>query len=313
MALARDGSSGLFAAAAGGTLQLAGYLLLAVALMMLDHHNSWLPRLRGSMAVVVEPAWRLAGAPARWAGELRENLTTRASLRDENSKLREALLLANVRIAHMQALVRQNSQLKRLLDAAESLRMQGQLARVIDIDLDPYRRRLVLNRGARQGVRVGQPVVDAHGVMGQVIEALPDTSVVMLITDPSAALPVIDARSGVRALAFGTGTEAVLSLPSLPINADVRTGDQLLTSGLGGRFPAGFPVGTVTATAPNVAGNYLHADARPSARLNRSDQVLLLRDLAEPVGPPAPAEQAGPPASLLGPGPAHAASAGAQR
>ncbi len=304
MALSREGSTSLFAASPGGTLRLAGYLLLAVALMMLDHHNDWLPRVRNATALAVEPAWRLAGMPARWLGDLRETLAEKSSLRSENRKLRDALLLANVRIARMQALVRQNDQLKRLLDAADSLRMQGQLARVIDIDLDPYRRRLVLDRGAREGVRVGQAAVDAHGVMGQVIEALPNTAVLMLVTDPSSALPVIDARSGVRAVAYGSGSGDLLSLPDLPINADIKVGDSLLTSGLGGRFPAGFPAATVVSIAPDRSGSYLRAEARPAARLNRSDQVLLLRDLAEPMGPPAPVRDAGPPASLIGPAPA---------
>ena len=301
MVLSRDGSASLFAASAGGTLRLAGYLLLAVALMMLDHHDDWLPRVRSATALAVEPAWRLAGAPARWLSDIRENLTAQSSLRRENRELRDALLLANVRIARMQALVRQNDQLKRLLDAAETLRMQGQLARVIDIDLDPYRRRIVIDRGARQGVHIGQPVVDAHGVMGQVIEVLPDTAVVLLVTDPSAALPVLDARSGVRALAYGSGHGDQLELPNLAINADVRVGDELLSSGLGGRFPAGFPVARVTALTPDRSGSYLRVAARPLAHLNRSDHVLLLRDLAEPVGPPPPASRVGPPAMLLGP------------
>ncbi len=301
MALSRDGSPGWSASAAGGTLRLAGYLLLAGALMMLDRHNAWLPRLRSSGDMVVQPLWRLAGAPAQWFEDARVRLTSQAALRSENAKLRDALLLANVRIARMRALVRQNDQLKRLLDAAEMLRMQGQLARVIDIDLDPNHGRIVINRGARQGVRVGQPVVDSHGVMGQVMEVLPDTAVVLLITDPSGALPVTDARSGVRALAYGSGRGERLELPNLPINADVRVGDELLSSGLGGRFPSGFPVALVTALAPDRSDSYLRAEARPLAHLNRSDHVLLLRDLAEPFGPPAPATTAGPPGALVRP------------
>lgn len=301
MALSRDGSPGWSAVGGGGTLRLAAYLLLAGALMMLDHRNAWLPRLRAASALLVQPLWRLAGAPAQWYEDARQHLASQASLRAENGKLRDALLLANVRIARMQALVRQNDQLRRLLDAAETLRMQGQLARVIDIDLDPYRRRIVIDRGARQGVHIGQPVVDAHGVMGQVIEVLPDTAVVLLVTDPSAALPVLDARSGVRALAYGSGHGDQLELPNLAINADVRVGDELLSSGLGGRFPAGFPVATVTALTPDRSGSYLRVASRPLAHLNRSDHVLLLRDLAEPVGPPPPASRVGPPAMLLGP------------
>ena len=308
MALTRDGPRSLGEAATGGTLRLAGYLLLGVMLMMFDHRNGWLPRLRGGAAMLVQPAWRLAATPGRLVEDARRQLASAAYLRRENARLRDNLLLANVRIARMQALVRQNRQLKRLLDAVQSLQMQGQLARVMDIDLDPFRRRMVINRGARQGVHVGQPVVDAHGVMGQVTEVLPDTAVVLLVTDPSSALPVVDARSGVRTLAYGAGRGDLLDLPDLPVTADVRVGDELLSSGLGGRFPAGFPVGRITALKPDASGSYLRAVARPLAHLDRSDHVLLLRDLAEPFGPPAPAPAVGPPAALLGPAAAGSAA-----
>ncbi len=304
MALARGEGARGTAEPAGATLRLAGWLLLGIALMMLDHYNHWMPRLRAATAVVVQPVWRLAGLPGKLYEDASAHLASNASLRGENARLHDALLLANVRIARMQALVRQNQQLKRLLDAARSLGMQGQLARVVDIDLDPYRRRLVIDRGSNQDVHVGQPVVDAHGVMGQVIEALPDTAVVMLISDPSSALPVVDARSGVRMLAHGAGRGDLLELPNLPINADVRVGDELLSSGLGGRFPAGFPVARITALAPDASAAYLRGTAQPLAHLDRSDHVLLLHDLPQPFGPPAPAPQYGPPSSLAGPAPA---------
>jgi rod shape-determining protein MreC len=135
--------------------------------------------------------------------------------------------------------------------------------------------------GARDGVKPGQPVIDAHGVMGQVIETLPTTSVVMLVTDPNNALPVTVERTGLRTIAYGS-----------------RDGDRLLTSGLGGRFPPGFPVGEITRVSPAATGMFLEAQAQPSADINRSNDVLLLHDQAEPVGPPEPVAPAGPPADL---------------
>jgi rod shape-determining protein MreC len=117
----------------------------------------------------------------------------------------------------------------------------------------------------------------------------------MLVTDPDDALPVVVERTGLRTIAYGSRSGAQLALPTIPMAADVRVGDKLLTSGLGGRFPEGFPVGEVTSVAPAASGMFLEARANPSADLDRSDEVLVLHDLAEPVGPPPPPSPAGPP------------------
>jgi rod shape-determining protein MreC len=141
-------------------------------------------------------------------------------------------------------------------------------------------------------------VIDSHGVMGQVIETLPHASVAMLVIDPDHAVPVMVTRTGLRGIAHGTGDPGQLVVPNLPLSSDVRTGDQLVTSGLGGRFPGGFPVGTVTRLERDPSGMFLQALVKPAAELDRSGEVLLLRDQPDPVGPPAPAPEVGPPASL---------------
>jgi rod shape-determining protein MreC len=138
-------------------------------------------------------------------------------------------------------------------------------------------------------------VIDAHGVMGQIIDVLPTSSAVMLVTDPDDALPVVVERTGLRTIAYGSRNGEQLALPTIPMAADVRVGDKLLTSGLGGRFPEGFPVGEVTSVGPAASGMFLEARANPSADLDRSDEVLVLHDLAEPAGPPPPPSPAGPP------------------
>jgi rod shape-determining protein MreC len=156
----------------------------------------------------------------------------------------------------------------------------------------------MLGVGANNGIHVGQPVIDAHGVMGQVVHVLPSTSVVMLVTDPAHAIPVTIERTGLRTIAYGTRDGGSLSLPNIPVAADVRVGDRLVTSGLGGRFPPGFPVGTVKRVQPATTGMFLDASAAPAADIGRSEDVLLLHDQAEPVGPPPPATTVGPPTSL---------------
>jgi rod shape-determining protein MreC len=290
-------SSPLFAGSTG-TLRLIGYLALAMVLMVLDHRNGWMWRIRYGAAVAVEPLYRLAGLPVEGMRTLSVAFADRQRLTVQNQRLREDLLLANAKLNRMAAVAQQNEHLKELLDTQRSLELNVQLARVVGVDLGAYRHRLLLNVGARDGVKPGQPVIDARGVMGQVIETLPTTAVVMLITDPNNALPVTIERTGLRTIAYGSRDGDRLVLPTIPMAADVREGDRLLTSGLGGRFPPGFPVGEITRVVPAATGMFLEAQAQPSADINRSEDVLLLHDQAEPVGPPEPVSPMGPPADL---------------
>lgn len=296
MARARDESSPLFAGNAAGTLRLIFYLALALVLMVLDHRNGWLWRLRYATATVVEPVYRLAGLPAVGVRNLSVAFADRQRLTEQNQRLREDLLLANAKLNRMAAVAEQNQRLKELLDTQHSLELNVQLARVIGVDLGAYSYRMTLNLGARDGVKAGQPVIDAHGVIGQVKEVLPTTSVVMLVTDPAHAIPVVIDRSGLRTVAYGFRDQ--LMLPNIPLAADVRVGDHLLTSGLGGRFPPGFPVGDVQSVAPSANGMFQVAQAQPAADINRSEDVLLLRDQAEPDGPPTLLKPMGPPGDL---------------
>ncbi len=298
MARARDDSSPLFAGNAARTLRLIVYLALAVVLMVLDQRDGWLWRLRSAASMVVEPVYRLAGLPAAGVHTLGVAFSDRQHLTSQNQRLREDLLLANAKLNRMAAVAEQNERLKQLLDTQHSLALNVQLARVIGVDLGAYRYQLTLNMGARDGIRPGQPVIDAHGVMGQVKEVLPHTAVVMLITDPSHAIPVTIARTGLRSVAYGTRDGDQLSLPNLPLAADVRAGDKLLTSGIGGRFPPGFPVGRVKHVSRAATGMFQVALAEPAADIDRSTDVLLLHDQAEPEGPPDLPKPIGPPRAL---------------
>jgi rod shape-determining protein MreC len=301
VARARDASSPLFAGNAAGTLRLIVYLALAMVIMVLDHRNGWLWRARGAASWVVEPVYRLANLPGAGVRSLTVAFADRKLLTEQNQRLREDLLLANARLNRMAGVAEQNQHLKQLLDTRRSLELNVQLARVVGVDLGAAQQRLVINLGARDGVKPGQPVIDAHGVMGQVVEVLPTTAVVMLVTDPAHAMPVVVERSGLRTVAYGARDGNGMALPNIPLAADVRVGDRLLTSGLGGRFPPGFPVGTVTAVAPGASGMFRVAQVQPAADIDRSEDVLLLHDQAEPAGPPPPPVPAGPPASLAMP------------
>ncbi|GAA3934803.1 rod shape-determining protein MreC [Luteimonas lutimaris] len=264
-----------------GTLRLLTYLALAVALLVLDHRGGWLTRIRAQANVAVQPLWWLAGLPARLGDSVREDAVTRATLAEDNRRLRNALLVSGARQARLQVAAAENARLRGLLGAAERGGLDVQLAPILDIDLDPTRQRLMLDAGSNDGVRVGQSVIDAGGLVGQIIAVTQATATVLLITDPDHAVPVLVGRNGVRLVAYGLGRSDQLELSNIPLSADVKVGDAIITSGLGGRFPPGFPVGTVVALRPDDSRAFLVAELKPAARLDRGRDVLLLRQVAE--------------------------------
>lgn len=260
-----------------GTLRLLAYLALAVALIVLDHRGGWLNQLRARSAVAVQPLWWLAGLPARMGDALNDSAVTRTRLAQENRVLRNALLVSGARVARLQTAAAENARLRGLLGAAQRGGLDVQLVPILDIDLDPTRQRLVLDAGSRDGVAVGQSVIDAGGLVGQIIAVRPGTATVLLLTDPDHAVPVMVGRSGVRLVAYGKGRSDRLELANIPLSSDVRVGDTAVTSGLGGRFPAGFPVGTITALHPDDSHAFLVGDLTPAAQLDRGRDVLLLK------------------------------------
>lgn len=298
MALTRTDNAPLFTADAANTLRLIGYLAVAIVLMVADHRGGYLTRLRYSLSIAVEPMYHLAALPARLAREGRLALADRERLTEANNKLSQDLLLAQARLNRLSEVREQNQRLQELLSVQRSLDLGVQLARIVDVDTDPFRHRLIVNAGANQGVAIGEAVLDAYGVMGQVVEVLPNTATVMLITDAAHALPVAVERTGMRVIAYGSRKSGTLELPNVPISADLKVGDRLLTSGLGGHFPAGFPVGTIREISNDASGMFAAALVTPSAALDRSGEVLILHQLVDPMGPPAPAASAGPPSAL---------------
>ena len=224
-----------------GTLRLLAYLALSVVLIMLDHRGGWLSQARQQAALMVQPLWMLAGLPGRIAERISDDAGTLGQLTVENRRLRDELLLNQARMARLQTLAADNARLRGLLDAAGRGNLDVMLAPVLDIDLDPTRQRLVLDAGNRDRVQVGQSVIDNGGLLGQIIGTTPMHANVLLITDPSHAVPVAIARNGVRLVAYGEGRSDVLRLSSVPLSSDVKVGDVLVTSGLGRTFPGRVP------------------------------------------------------------------------
>jgi rod shape-determining protein MreC len=303
MAIARNDSSPLFADSALGTLKLVVYLAAAVLLMVADHRGDYLEHVRAALSIAIEPVYRVAALPAEVGHDVKLALADRKQLAERNAELGQKLMLAEAALNRYAAVQEQNQRLQRLLDVQRSLGLGAQLARLIDVDPGPFHRRIVLNLGSADGVAVNQAVIDGTGVMGQIVETLPHTSTVMLITNPAHAIPVAIERTGLRTIAKGGSNADTLELPNIPISADVKIGDRLITSGLGGIYPAGFPVGEIRAIANDVSGMFAAALATPSAALDRSGEVLVLHVVPDAIGPPDLAPPNGPPESLAGDAP----------
>ena len=293
---------------AASPLRLLAYLALAITLIVLDDQAGWLARLRAQANVLVQPVWALAGLPGRLGTQVKDNAASHGQLVSENRELRNQLLIANARLTRLQTAALDNAQLRELLNVAERSGLEVQLAPILDIDLDPVRQRLVLAAGTRDGVHVGQAVIDAGGLMGQVIATTGNSATVLLLTDPDHAVPVTVARNGVRLIVYGRGD--TLELRDIPLSAGVEVGDEIVTSGLGGRFPAGFPVGSITALRPDDTHAFLVGALKPAAQLDRGRDVLLLRPgeavrvppelrrgVGQAGGPAAPGTTASPDAS----------------
>ena len=261
-----------------GTLRLLAYLALSVVLIVLDHRGGWLEQVRASASIAMQPLWQLAGLPSRLGQTVREDAVTRSLLADDNRRLRNELLVMAARQARLQVEADENARLRGLLGAATRHGLDVQLAPILDVDLDPSRQRLLLDAGSNDGVHIGQSVIDAGGLVGQIIAVTPGTATVLLLTDLDHAVPVSISRSGVRLVAYGIGRSDRLEVRNIPVSSDVRAGDVVVTSGLGGRFPPGFPVGTLVDLRPDDSHAFLVGELAPSAQLDRGRDVLLLRE-----------------------------------
>jgi rod shape-determining protein MreC len=259
--------------------------------MTVDHREHHLDNVRGGLSVLVYPLQWLVDLPGSTSEWFRESLSTRRELQEENASLRTQQLLLNTQLQKLEALEAENRRLRALLDSSFQVGKRPMLiAGLLSVDMDPYRHQIELNKGTLDHLFEGQPLLDSQGMMGQLIHVGPFTSTAMLITDPSHAIPVQVNRNGLRTIALGTGAIDRLELPHIPDNADIQVGDLLVTSGLGGRFPPGYPVAEVIDVEQDPGRAFSHVTARPRALLDRSREVLVVwpPELEGPPPPPAP-------------------------
>lgn len=245
-------------------------------LMVADHRYYQLEHIRQYLSQSAFPIQWVVDVPFRLYDQGKQYLITHHRLVQENDYLRQQQFLLEGKLQRLLALETENSQLRTLLKASPREGETLRVAEILKVDSDPFTHRIVINKGEEEGVYVGQPIIDAEGIMGEVIEVNPFTSRAILLTDASHAVPVESLRNGVRGIALGTGATDSLQLQHVPITTDLKAGDVLVTSGLGGRFPSGYPVGVITEVTQDTGESFASVKIKPSALLNRGRQVLLI-------------------------------------
>jgi rod shape-determining protein MreC len=244
--------------------------------MVMDHKYKSLESVRDALSVLVYPIQLSVEFPGSISDWFSESLATRRRLQEEIDSLRTQHLMQKAQMQKLAALEVENIRLRELLDSSFEVGEKVLIAELMSVNLDPYKHQVVINRGELHDVYPGQPLVDADGVMGQIVHAGPYSSTAILITDTSHAIPVQVNRNGLRSIALGSGAINRLELPYIPNSADIQPGDLLTTSGLGGRFPPGYPVATVETVDHDPGNAFARVIATPLAHLNRSREVLLV-------------------------------------
>lgn len=244
--------------------------------MVMDHKYQSLETLRAGLSVAIYPLQLTTDLPGTVSDWFSESLASRRRLQEQNNSLHTQQLMQKVQLQKLASLEAENMRLRELLDSSFKVGEKVLIAELMSVNLDPYKHQIVINKGKENGVYPGQPLLDAKGVMGQMVHVGPYTSTAILITDSSHAIPVQVNRNGLRTIALGSGTINRLELPYIPNNADIRPGDLLITSGLGGHFPPGYPVAEVSAVQHDPGHTFSMVAATPLAELDRSREVLLV-------------------------------------
>lgn len=271
------------------------FLLLAclsIVLLVSDHRSNYLDTVRKIIGAAVYPLHVVVDAPVSLWRWFDETTASRNAMQLENSRLNAERLLTQARLQRFAALETENARLRNILEATSRVREQVRIAEIMSVSSDPFRHVLVVDKGSNDGVFEGQALIDAEGVVGQIIEVGVLSSQALLISDPGHALQVAVNRNGLRTIASGTGSFSRLDLLALPNNADIQEGDLLVTTGLGGIFPPGYPVAIVDSVVRLPHESYAAVSAKPAAALDHVREIMLIWPEKPAVLPAAPAEEA---------------------
>lgn len=250
--------------------------VLSVALMVVDARFDTFKPVRSQLGLLLTPFYWVTDLPVRlWEG-VNQQFTSRSELLAENEKLKAEALLMQRRLQKLATLTEQNVRLRELLNSAALVDERVLVSELIGVDPNPFTHRILIDKGERDGVFIGQPVLDARGLMGQVVEVMPYSARVLLLTDTTHSIPIQVNRNGLRAIAVGTGNPESLELRHVADTADIKEGDLLVSSGMGQRFPSGYPVAIVKEVIHDSGQPFAIVRAVPTAALNRTRYMLLV-------------------------------------
>jgi len=258
-------------------------VIVSIVLLISEHRSSKIDGFRSALSFFVDPLKYLVDLPTVLVEKTGNFISSYKALKMENEKLREVYLINQTKMLKFSALENENIRLRALLENSFKLGEQVLVAELLSVNIVPYEHLVVVNKGTRFGVHPQQPVLDSNGVVGQVFRALPFSSEIMLITDPNHAIPVQVNRNGLLTIAVGSGQLNRLLLPFLPSNADIRPGDLLITSGLGGTFPHGYPVAVVDEFTSQPSKAFSNITATPKALLDRNREIMIVWSKSTPV------------------------------
>lgn len=278
----------LFSSNPAGALRTVLLVIACIVLMFYDHQRGKLEQVHAALSALVYPVQAAVNAPYAFVGWLDTQLTGHFTLERENRQLKQQLLTQSVQLQQLVSLDKENARLRSLMGASKQVPGHVLVAEMLAVDLNPFRHRVMIDKGTANGVYDGQVLLDARGIVGQIIRTDPVSSEAAFITDPGQAIQVEINRTGLRTLVVGTADVNTLALPYVTNNTDVRVGDVLVSSGLGGRYPRGYPVGVVKEVKRDPAEAFANVTAQPSADLTHGHTVLLYFPVVKPAPIPKP-------------------------
>lgn len=268
--------STLFPRGSSANLRIIIFILLSLGMMALDHRQGYLDRLRTTLSIVIYPVQYIVNIPTAVIDWCVESISSRAQLNEEIRRLYHNQFLLNIKLQKFESLEVENERLREMLQSSRQIEARVLVARLLAVDVQPLRHQVAINKGQYDDIYEGQPIIDANGIMGQIISIGQFSSLALLLTDPAHAIPVQINRNGLRAVAVGTGESHLLHLEHLPNNADINEGDLVVSSGLGDTFPPGYPVGIVNNISRVEGEPFSKITIIPSAQLTKSREVLLV-------------------------------------
>lgn len=253
------------------------FVVLSFILLINDQRNNYLSILRNSIAIAIYPLQSAVEIPSRLTDWFDLRIKSKEILIKENQNLLSQQKINSSVLQRYESLEQENERLKQILNAASNLDNKVEITRIISVNVNPYRHTIVIDKGERDGVYEGQVLLDADGVIGQILHTNFLTSEAILISDSDHALPVEINRNGLRTIVLGNGSYTKLDVPYIPNNADIEIGDLLVTSGLGGKFPSGYPVARVDFIERDLSEQFYKVSAKPIAHLNQVREIMLLK------------------------------------